>query len=131
EYASKYLVDVNLCGTAVGTCLNTNPDYIEKVVEYLSEYSNIPFKTAANLIDATQNTDAYTGLSSTLKICMINLSKIANDLRFMSSGPKVVLGEISLPGRQAGSSIIPGNVIPLMVEVFNQVAFQVMGNDQT
>lgn len=129
--ASKYLLDVNMGGTAVGTGLNANPAYIEKVVDYLSEFSNIPFKTAENLIDATQNTDAYTGLSATLKICMINLSKIANDLRLMSSGPKVGLGEISLPGRQAGSSIMPGKVNPVMGEVLNQVAFQVMGNDQT
>ena len=131
EDASKYLLDVNMGGTAVGTGLNANPNYIEKVVEYLNEYSNIPFKTAANLIDATQNTDAYTGLSSTLKICMINLSKIANDLRFMASGPKVGLGEITLPGKQAGSSIMPGKVNPVMAEVLNQVAFQVIGNDQT
>jgi aspartate ammonia-lyase len=129
--ASKYLNDVNMGGTAVGTGLNADPEYIEKVVYYLSEYSNIPFKTAPNLIDATQNTDAYTGLSATLKICMINLSKIANDLRLMGSGPKVGLGEITLPGRQAGSSIMPGKVNPVMGEVLNQVAFQVMGNDQT
>lgn len=129
--ATKYLYDVNMGGTAVGTGLNANPAYIDKVVEYLSENSGLPFKRARNLIDATQNTDAYTGLSATLKICMLNLSKIANDLRLMASGPKVGLGEITLPAKQAGSSIMPGKVNPVMAEVLNQVAFQVIGNDQT
>lgn len=129
--AIKYLYDVNMGGTAVGTGLNANPAYIDKVVAYLGENSGFPFKRAANLIDATQHTDAYAGLSSTLKVCMLNVSKIANDLRLMASGPKVGLGEITLPAKQAGSSIMPGKVNPVMAEVVNQVAFQVIGNDQT
>lgn len=131
EQAKEYLYDINMGGTAVGTGLNANPSYIEKVVVYLRENSGFPFQTAENLIDATQHTDAYTGLSAALKICMLNLSKIANDLRLMASGPKVGLSEISLPARQAGSSIMPGKVNPVMGEVLNQVAFQVIGNDHT
>lgn len=131
DYASKYLHEVNMGGTAVGTGLNANPAYIEKVLEYLSENSSIKLKNAANLIDATQNTDAYTSLSATLKICMLNLSKISNDLRLMGSGPKVGLGEIKLPERQAGSTIMTAKVNPVMGEVLNQVAFQVIGNDHT
>lgn len=131
DEASKYLYDVNMGGTAVGTGLNANESYIEKVVEYLNENTGLSLRTAENLIDATQHTDAYTGLSAALKICMLNLSKIANDLRLMSSGPRVGLGEITLPAVQAGSSIMPGKVNPVMGEVLNQVAFQVSGNDHT
>ncbi len=90
-----------------------------------------PFKTAEDLIDATQNTDAYTEISSTLKIVAVNLSKIANDLRLMSSGPKTGFHEIHLPARQPGSSIMPGKVNPVMCEVVNQISFQVIGNDHT
>ena len=82
-------------------------------------------------MDATQNTDCYTEVSSALKVCMINMSKIANDLRLMASGPRAGLSEIVLPARQPGSSIMPGKVNPVMPEVMNQVAFQVFGNDLT
>lgn len=129
--ASKYLYEVNMGGTAVGTGLNADPIYIEKVVSYLKENSGLSLKLAPNLIDATQNTDAYTTLSANLKVCMLNLSKVANDLRLMASGPKVGLNEITLPARQPGSSIMPGKVNPVMAEVVNQVAFQVSGNDHT
>src|SRR5690625_95655 len=129
--ATKYLYDINLGGTAVGTGLNANPDYIKIVAENLRENSGFDFKTADNLIDATQHTDAYTGLSAAIKISALNISKIANDLRLMASGPKVGLGEITLPSQQAGSSIMPGKVNPVMAEVVNQVAFQVIGNDST
>lgn len=87
--------------------------------------------SARHLVDATQNTDAYTEVSAALKICMINMSKIANDLRLMASGPRAGLAEISLPARQPGSSIMPGKVNPVMAEVINQIAFQVIGNDHT
>src|SRR5699024_3775591 len=93
--------------------------------------TNLPLHNAFDLVDATQNTDAYTTVSSSLKICMLNISKIANDLRFMSSGPRAGLAEITLPARQPGSSIMPGKINPVMCEVVNQVAFQVMGNDHT
>ncbi|HHB1908042.1 TPA: lyase family protein, partial [Bacillus cereus] len=79
----------------------------------------------------TQNTDAYTEVSAALKVCMMNMSKIANDLRLMASGPRVGLAEIMLPARQPGSSIMPGKVNPVMPEVINQIAFQVIGNDHT
>ncbi|MFD1706408.1 aspartate ammonia-lyase [Siminovitchia sediminis] len=125
------LYEVNLGATAVGTGLNADPKYIELAVDYLREISGLPVKAAENLVDATQNTDAYTEVSAALKICMTNMSKIANDLRFMASGPKAGLAEINLPARQPGSSIMPGKVNPVMAELINQVAFQVIGNDQT
>ena len=125
------LYEVNLGATAVGTGLNADPIYMEEVVENLRELSGIPLKNASHLVDATQNTDAYTEVSAALKICMVNMSKVANDLRLMASGPRAGLGEINLPARQPGSSIMPGKVNPVMCEVVNQVAFQVIGNDQT
>ncbi|WP_428908849.1 aspartate ammonia-lyase [Niallia sp. Krafla_26] len=125
------LYEVNMGATAVGTGLNADPKYIEYVVEYLEEITELPLKKANHLVDATQNTDAYTEVSSALKICMVNMSKIANDLRLMASGPRAGLGEISLVPRQPGSSIMPGKVNPVMPEMINQVAFQVIGNDHT
>lgn len=125
------LYEVNLGATAVGTGLNADLNYIKRSVEYLNELTGVPFKNAEDLVDATQNTDAYTEISSALKICMINMSKIANDLRLMSSGPRAGFAEINLPARQPGSSIMPGKINPVICEVVNQVAFQVVGNDQT
>lgn len=125
------LYTVNLGATAVGTGLNAEPDYIKEAVSLLAQCSGFPLLPAEDLVDATQNTDAYTEVSSALKICMVNMSKVANDLRFMASGPYTGLGEISLPARQPGSSIMPGKVNPVMCELINQTAFQVMGNDLT
>lgn len=125
------LFEVNMGATAVGTGLNADPQYIKRVVELLKDISGYPLYNAEHLVDATQNTDAYTEVSSALKICMVNMSKIANDLRLMASGPRAGFGEIRLPARQPGSSIMPGKVNPVMAEVVNQVAFQVIGNDQT
>jgi len=127
----QHLYEVNMGATAVGTGLNAEPKYIEYVVEFLADISGLPLKKAEHLVDGTQNTDAYTEVSSSLKICMINMSKIANDLRLMASGPRAGLGEISLTARQPGSSIMPGKVNPVMPEMINQVAFQVIGNDHT
>lgn len=127
----KHLYDVNMGATAVGTGLNADERYIKRVVEFLANLSGFPLVNAEYLVDATQNTDAYTEVSGALKICMINLSKICNDIRLMASGPRAGLGEINLPARQPGSSIMPGKVNPVMFEVVNQVAFQVIGNDQT
>ncbi|WP_408056820.1 aspartate ammonia-lyase [Ureibacillus massiliensis] len=127
----QHLYEVNMGATAVGTGLNADPLYIDAVVRNLSEISGFPLNRAEHLVDATQNTDCYTEVSSTLKVCMINMSKIANDLRLMASGPRDGLFEILLPSRQPGSSIMPGKVNPVMAEVVNQVAFQVMGNDLT
>lgn len=127
----KHLYAVNMGATAVGTGLNADATYIKRVVEILAKRSEFPLVNAENLVDATQNTDAYTEVSAALKVCMINLSKICNDIRLMASGPRTGLGEINLPARQPGSSIMPGKVNPVMFEVVNQVAFQVIGNDLT
>ncbi|MGE5702657.1 MAG: aspartate ammonia-lyase [Clostridia bacterium] len=127
----QHMYEVNMGATAVGTGLNAEVQYIERVVANLAEISGHPLTRAEHLVDATQNTDAYTEVSSALKICMVNMSKIANDLRLMASGPRAGLGEINLPARQPGSSIMPGKVNPVMPEMINQVAFQVIGNDHT
>lgn len=125
------LYEVNMGATAVGTGLNADPVYIEKVVGYLAQYSGQPIKGVQNLVDGTQNTDCYLEVSASLKTCMMNMSKVANDLRMMASGPRCGFGEINLPARQPGSSIMPGKVNPVMAEVVNQSAFQVAGNDLT
>lgn len=131
KQSRQHLYEVNMGATAVGTGLNAEPRYIEQVVKHLREISGLELTGADHLVDATQNTDAYTEVSGALKVCMINMSKIANDLRLMASGPRAGLGEITLPARQPGSSIMPGKVNPVLPELINQVAFQVIGNDQT
>lgn len=127
----RSLLEVNLGATAVGTGLNADMNYTEKVINILRNETGLEFVRAENLVDATQNTDIYTEISSVLKICMINMSKVANDLRLMASGPRAGFSEISLPPRQAGSSIMPGKINPVICEAVNQVSFQVSGNDQT
>lgn len=127
--AQSRLMSVNMGATAVGTGLNAEPEYITEVVRELSRLTNMPFSNATDLVDATQNTDQLAELSSGLKICAISLSKIANDLRLMASGPKCGLNEIILPALQPGSSIMPGKINPVIPEMVNQVAFQVIGND--
>jgi aspartate ammonia-lyase len=131
ERSRQHLYEINIGATAVGTGLNANPLYIESVLEYLRDITGLPLLHSEHLVDATQNTDAYTEVSAALKVCMMNMSKIANDLRLMASGPRAGLAEISLPSRQPGSSIMPGKVNPVMPEMINQVAFQVIGNDHT
>ncbi|SDJ77619.1 aspartate ammonia-lyase [Salimicrobium halophilum] len=125
------LYEINMGATAVGTGLNADPIYTKLVVEHLASISGLPLRPAENLVDATQNTDAYTEVSSALKNTMTNMSKIANDFRLMASGPRNGLSELILPPRQPGSSIMPGKVNPVLPEVINQIAFQVMGNDHT
>lgn len=127
----QHLLTINMGATAVGTGLNADRRYIQRVAEVLAEVSGFPVEADENLVDATQNTDAYTEVSAALKICMMNMSKVANDIRLMASGPRAGLGELSLPARQPGSSIMPGKVNPVMCEVINQIAFQVIGNDHT
>ncbi|PRS11999.1 aspartate ammonia-lyase [Bacillus paralicheniformis] len=129
--SQHHLYEVNMGATAVGTGLNADPRYIQSVVEHLSDISGYQLKGADHLVDATQNTDAYTEVSAALKVGMMNMSKIANDLRLMASGPRAGLAEIRLPPRQPGSSIMPGKVNPVMPELMNQIAFQVIGNDHT
>lgn len=131
KQSRQHLYEVNMGATAVGTGLNADPRYIENVVKHLAEISGLPLVGADHLVDATQNTDAYTEVSAALKVCMMNMSKIANDLRLMASGPRAGLAEISLPARQPGSSIMPGKVNPVMAELINQIAFHVIGNDHT
>jgi aspartate ammonia-lyase len=131
KHTRLHLLEVNMGATAVGTGLNADPKYIKDVVKQLAEITGFPLVNAEHLVDATQNTDAYTEVSAALKVCMMNMSKIANDLRLMASGPRAGLGEIRLPARQPGSSIMPGKVNPVMPELINQIAFQVIGNDHT
>lgn len=131
DQTRQALFEINMGATAVGTGLNADPKYIQRVVKLLAELSGYPMFSAAQLVDATQNCDAYTETSAALKLCMINMSKIANDLRLMASGPRAGFREISLPARQPGSSIMPGKINPVMAELMNQVAFQVIGNDTT
>ncbi|MEY4558830.1 MAG: hypothetical protein RL024_988 [Actinomycetota bacterium] len=125
------LSELNLGGTAIGTRLNTPDGYAELVVDILSEICEHPFRLAENLIEATSDTGVFVSTSSVLKRLATKLSKISNDLRLLSSGPRAGFGEINLPARQAGSSIMPGKVNPVIPEAVNQIAFQVIGNDIT
>lgn len=122
---------INLGATAVGTGLNADLAYVENVTYELSEISGLELSQAEDLVDATQNVDALVEVSSALKTCAVNLSKIANDLRLLSSGPRTGFNEINLPAVQPGSSIMPGKVNPVIPEVVNQIAFQIIGNDTT
>jgi aspartate ammonia-lyase len=128
----NYLFEVNLGATAVGTALTANPRYIREVIGHLREITGITnLRLCESLVDGTQNTDCFTEVSAALKICAVNMSKIANDLRLMASGPDCGLGEITLEKLQPGSSIMPEKVNPVIPELINQVAFQVIGNDLT
>jgi aspartate ammonia-lyase len=120
---------LNLGGTAIGTGINANAHYTSNIVPTVSKLSGENFTQADDLIDSTQNLDCFTWISGALKSCAVNLSKMSNDLRLMSSGPCTGLGEITLPARQNGSSIMPGKVNPVIPEVVNQIAFSVIGND--
>jgi len=122
---------VNLGGTAIGTGLAAPRQYIFKVVERLRSITGLGLARAENLIDATQNVDAFVEVSGILKALATNLLKVAGDLRFLSSGPDAGIGEIALPHRQAGSSIMPGKVNPVIPEAVSQAAMVVMANDQT
>ncbi|MRR57769.1 MAG: aspartate ammonia-lyase [Deltaproteobacteria bacterium] len=123
------LHELGIGGTAVGTGLNADPRYIELVVEQIGRATGFPVFNAANLIETTQNMDPFVLLSSALKGFAINLTRISNDLRLLSSGPMTGLNEINLPPVQPGSSIMPGKVNPVIPEMLNMVSFQVMGAD--
>ena len=125
------LREVNLGGTAIGTGINTPEGYSERVIRNLAEISGVPMVPAADLIEATSDLGAFVTFSSVLKRIAVKLSKICNDLRLLNSGPRAGLGEIRLPAVQAGSSIMPGKVNPVIPEVVNQIAYQVIGNDLT
>ena len=122
---------LNMGGTAVGTGLNADESYLRRIVPNLSEISGMDLVQAYDLIDATQNLDSFVAVSGAVKACAVTLSKIANDLRLMSSGPRAGFVEINLPAKQNGSSIMPGKVNPVIPEVVNQVAFNAIGNDMT
>ncbi|MEG6587054.1 aspartate ammonia-lyase [Dendrosporobacter sp. 1207_IL3150] len=130
EVSMNSLKEINMGATAVGTGLNAEPVYIAEVAKQISQLTDVNYTTSLNLIDATQNTDVLADFSSTLKVCALTLSKISNDLRLMASGPRTGLNEIYLPALQPGSSIMPGKINPVIPELVNQVAFQVIGNDQ-
>jgi aspartate ammonia-lyase len=123
--------EINMGATAIGTGLNAHPDYARLVTAKLQELSGVPVVGAGNLVEATQDTGAYVQLSGVLKRIAVKLSKICNDLRLLSSGPRAGFGEINLPAMAPGSSIMPGKVNPIIPEVVNQVAFEVIGNDIT
>jgi len=129
--AMALITEVNLGATAIGTGINTDPDYAPLACRYLAQYSGLPVKPAANFVEATQDTGAFVQLSGVLKRIACKVSKTCNDLRLLSSGPQAGLNEIMLPARAAGSSIMPGKVNPIIPEVVNQVAFEVIGNDMT
>lgn len=122
---------LNMGGTAVGTGINADEKYLKRIVPNLSQITGMEFVQAFDLIDATQNLDSFVAVSGAIKACAVTLSKIANDLRLMSSGPRAGFGEINLPAKQNGSSIMPGKVNPVIPEVVNQVAFNIIGNDVT
>ena len=122
---------VNMGATAIGTGITADERYEDLIVPRLSEVTGINLKQCDDLIDGTQNLDCFTEVSSAIKTCAVNLSKIANDLRLMSSGPRTGFGEINLPPKQNGSSIMPGKVNPVIPEVVSQVAFNIIGNDMT
>ncbi len=126
---AELLTEVNLGGTAIGTGLNTEADYRDLAIGHLRRISGVPVKAAADLVEATSDMGAFVLLSGMLKRCAIKLSKICNDLRLLSSGPRAGLNEINLPQKQPGSSIMPGKVNPVIPEAVNQVAFTVVGND--
>jgi len=131
ETASLGLLEVNMGGTAIGTGLNAPAGYADYVVKHLAHLTGLDIRLADDLIEATQDTQAFVVFSSSLKSLAIKLSKISNDLRLLTSGPRAGLGEINLPARQPGSSIMPGKVNPVIPEVVNQVAYRVIGNDLT
>ncbi|CAO3358265.1 aspartate ammonia-lyase [Azospirillum palustre] len=129
--AALLIREINLGATAIGTGINAHPQYAALVCRRLAEISGVPVLTAPNLIEATQDCGSFVQLSGVLKRVAVKLSKTCNDLRLLSSGPRAGFGEINLPARQAGSSIMPGKVNPVIPEVVNQIAFEVIGNDMT
>lgn len=131
ETISKEMYTVNLGATAIGSAINVPEIYLQQIVPCLAKLSGKPYIQADDLFDATQNLDGFVAVSGAIKACAMNLSKMCNDLRLLSSGPKTGLAEINLPAKQNGSSIMPGKVNPVIPEVVNQVAFLIAGHDMT
>lgn len=122
---------LNMGGTAIGSSINVSPLYLKNICKNLNKITKGNFYLADDLFDATQNLDGFVTVSGVLKTCAVNLSKMCNDLRLLSSGPKTGIGEINLPARQNGSSIMPGKINPVIPEVVSQVAFNIIGHDYT
>ena len=129
--AGRLIREINMGATAIGTGINTDPRYAPLVRSHLARITELDLVTSPDLVEATQDTGAFVSVSGVLKRVAVKLSKICNDLRLLSSGPRAGLGEIHLPAMQPGSSIMPGKVNPVIPEVVNQVCFQVIGNDVT
>jgi len=130
ENANLFL-ELNMGATAIGTGINSDPEYSVTVIKHLRNITKMPVVNAKNLVEATQDTGSFVMYSSAIKRLAIKLSKISNDLRLLSSGPRTGINEINLPAMQPGSSIMPGKVNPVIPEVVNQIAFKVIGNDLT
>lgn len=131
EDAIHMLEMLNMGGTAIGSSINVSPLYLKNICKNLNKITKGNFYLADDLFDATQNLDGFVSVSGVLKTCAVNLSKMCNDLRLLSSGPKTGIGEINLPARQNGSSIMPGKINPVIPEVVSQVAFNIIGHDYT
>ncbi len=131
EKASEELSVLNMGGTAIGTKITASSKYVKNILPILCEITGLKLTQADDLIDATQNLDGFVYVSGIVKACATSLSKIANDLRLMSSGPRAGFAEINLPAKQNGSSIMPGKINPVIPEVVNQIAFNIIGNDAT
>lgn len=131
EDAVHTLEMLNMGGTAIGSSINVSPLYLKNICKNLNKITKGNFYLADDLFDATQNLDGFVTVSAVLKTCAVNLSKMCNDLRLLSSGPKTGIGEINLPARQNGSSIMPGKINPVIPEVVSQVAFNIIGHDYT
>ncbi len=131
EQIVDLFLEVNMGGTAIGTGINTDPEYSERVIKHLRDITQFDIRLADNLVEATQDTGSFVMYSSAIKRLAVKLSKICNDLRLLSSGPRAGLNEINLPKMQPGSTIMPGKVNPVIPEVVNQIAFKVIGNDLT
>ena len=131
EEAARLFLEINMGGTAIGTGINADPEYSGRVLEHLRAISGLDLMLAPDLVEATPDTGAFVSFSGVLKRVAIKLSKLCNDLRLLSSGPRCGINEINLPPMQPGSSIMPGKVNPVIPEVVNQIAFEVIGNDLT
>lgn len=131
EKSCREMYTVNLGGTAVGTAINVSDSYFSKIVPNLKMLTGYPLEQADDLFDSTENLDGFVAVSGVIKTCAVDLSKMCNDLRLLSSGPKTGFGEINLPAKQNGSSIMPGKVNPVIPEVVSQVAFHIVGHDTT
>jgi len=128
---SSELKVINMAATAVGSCINATQGYYDNIMKCMCDVTGYDLVRSKDLFDGTQNIDCFVFVSGALKTCAVNLSKMSNDLRLMSSGPKAGFGEIVLPPKQNGSSIMPGKINPVIPEVVSQVAFNVIGNDMT